>query len=711
MTKSEATHAQALFFEFESKDGYERDRAEYQTIKDPEVSKLLTSKKIVGGGVVTHKGKPEMVYRLGPNDILVWEIKADQKDFSTHGPTGVGIGFVEGTFPNPVEKAEDGVIHYMTCLKKDFNVVGVAAAPLSSNSKKWIISTFRVRAGGRIEKTDKNSILKPSEYLELIDATYAPKETPVEIQEFSAELHNFLRDEMKLSEAEKPLLVSGVMVALGCDAFYRNFRDYEGEALQEQTLYAIRGQVQKLDVMMGAYEQVIAQEATKTKLKQVIIDIKRNLHHAEHHKQSFDLLGHFYGEFLKYSGGDKKGLGIVLTPNHITSLFAKIANLEFGDCALDICTGTAGFLIAAMAQMTAKYENEPEKLEKILKDAFIGIEFNEKNYTLACANMLLRGDGKSNIKHGNCFDSAFDKIESPTFGRPKATFLNPPYSQKKKDEHELDFIVRACELTKPGGMVIAIVPMSCVCEQSKETVSKRAVLLSQNTLVSVMSMPDGLFPTVGTVTCIIVLKAGVPHADNIKSWFAYWKDDGFKLKKNVRAENEPWWDIQQIPPEEVERIVDPIKRERLQASEGWVYPANTWQPLERMDWIKNKRQVKDPLTGRKTIRGKETHWVSDFLNQEERIQYGVKVNLFEKAEELKIQAIYDEEEELKAEGKDAQVAKQKATANNQHWSPAFLEWCAEAYLETDYSQLTKNSFEDALKEYAIAQLRNQDASN
>jgi type I restriction-modification system DNA methylase subunit len=263
---------------------------------------------------------------------------------------------------------------------------------------------------------------------------------------------------------------------------------------------------------------VIAKEATKEKLKQVITEIKRNLHNVDHHKQSFDLLGHFYGEFLKYSGGDKKGLGIVLTPNHITSLFARIANLEYGDSALDTCTGTAGFLIAAMAQMTAKYEANPddsstikqakqERLDKILKDAFLGIEFDENNYTLACANMLLRGDGKSNIKHGNCFDKAFNNIESATFGKPKVTFLNPPYSQKKKDEHELDFIIRACELTKQGGTVIAIVPMSCVCEQKKETVAKRALLLEKNSLTAVMSMPDGLFPTVGTVTCIMVLQA------------------------------------------------------------------------------------------------------------------------------------------------------------------------------------------------------------
>ena len=701
MKKSEATYAQELFARFESKDGFDRNQAEYQSVSNPEIASLLTSKS--GNG----RGKPELTYRLGPNDLLVWEIKQDIKDFSSHGTSGVGIGFLDVTFPQPKEKAEDGIIHYMNGLKRAFNVVGVAAAPTNNG---WKISTFRAKAGCRIEKIEVKEILSPSAYLNLIDATFALKETPAEIQEFSAELHVFLRDEMKLSEAEKPLLVSGVLVGLQDEIFERHFRDYEGEQLQEQTLIAIKnvleeGQVQKLEVMMAAYRRVIASESTKEKLNEVIVKIKRNLHNAEHHKQSFDLLGHFYGEFLKYSGGDKKGLGIVLTPNHITSLFARIANLEYGDCALDTCTGTAGFLIAAMAQMTAKYENEPEKLEKILKDAFLGIEFNEKNYTLACANMLLRGDGKSNIKHGNCFDKAFDGIKSETFGQPKVTFLNPPYSQKKKDEQELDFISRACDLTKQGGSVIAIVPMSCVCEQNKETVAKRGMLLEKNTLTAVMSMPDGLFPTVGTVTCIIVLKAGVPHSHETESWFAYWKNDGFNLKKNVRNVSEPWWDIQKLEPEDIEKVEDESKREKLLAANGWVYPANTYQPLEKVEWIKDKKPQKDPTTGKILIKGKESQWVYDFFNQKERVQYGTKVNLFHKAQELKEQAISDETEELIQDGKHPEIAKQKAIEKNQHWSPAYIEWCSEAYLETDYSQLTKETFEAALQDYAIHLLR------
>ena len=65
----------------------------------------------------------------------------------------------------------------------------------------------------------------------------------------------------------------------------------------------------------------------------------------------FDVVGQFYGEFLKYAGGDKKALGIVLTPRHVTELFSLIANVPKDGRILDPCAGTGGFLVSAMHQM------------------------------------------------------------------------------------------------------------------------------------------------------------------------------------------------------------------------------------------------------------------------------------------------------------------------------------------------------------------------
>jgi type I restriction enzyme M protein len=87
----------------------------------------------------------------------------------------------------------------------------------------------------------------------------------------------------------------------------------------------------------------------------------------------FDVVGQFYGEFLKYTGGDKKALGIVLTPRHITELFALLANVQKDSRVLDICAGTGGFLISAMHQMFRKAETNEEK-ERIKKECLVGID-------------------------------------------------------------------------------------------------------------------------------------------------------------------------------------------------------------------------------------------------------------------------------------------------------------------------------------------------
>src|SRR5947208_15592786 len=80
----------------------------------------------------------------------------------------------------------------------------------------------------------------------------------------------------------------------------------------------------------------------------------------------FDVVGQFYGEFLKYTGGDKKALGIVLTPRHITELFSLLAKVDKNSRVLYICAGTGGFLISAMHQMmkTAVTEKEKDVIKK-----------------------------------------------------------------------------------------------------------------------------------------------------------------------------------------------------------------------------------------------------------------------------------------------------------------------------------------------------------
>ena len=316
----------------------------------------------------------------------------------------------------------------------------------------------------------------------------------------------------------------------------------------------------------------------------------------------FDVVGQFYGEFLKYTGGDKKALGIVLTPRHITELFALLANANKDSRVLDPCAGTGGFLIAAMHQMFKSALTEEEK-DVIKKSGLIGIEQQPNMYALAASNMLLRGDGKANLHQSSCFDSKV--IEEIKKLECDVGLINPPYSQDDEELHELYFILNMLNCMKSGGTGIAIVPINCAISPHKA----KAELLRYHTLEAVMSLPTELFAPVGVIACIMIFTAHKPHAAaDKKTWFGYWRDDGFVRTKHL----------------------------------GRVDQNQTWP----------------------TIRD---HWVETFRNRE--IIDGFSVS-------------------------------QKVGASD--------EWCAEAYLTTDYSTISIADFEREVRNYLAFKITHGD---
>ena len=146
-------------------------------------------------------------------------------------------------------------------------------------------------------------------------------------------------------------------------------------------------------------------------------------------------------------------------------------------------------------------------------------------FCLACSNMMLRGDGKANISQQDCFQ--VDEEEIKKF-KPTIAFLNPPYS-KDNGHKELTFIENALSFLEPHGTCIAIVPQSCAMNTKKGNLVVKKRLLEKHTLKAVMSMPNTLFEDSNTnaVTCVLIFEAHKQHTENTKTWFGYWKEDGF----------------------------------------------------------------------------------------------------------------------------------------------------------------------------------------
>ena len=448
----------------------------------------------------------------------------------------------------PIEYAVDGALHYAKHLAKHYTVLAVAVSGATASALK--VSNFLIPAGNTEAKELANEsgvpvtdIISYDDYYRL--ASFDPdvaKKRHSDLLAFSKELHELIWTKAKISEEDKPLLVSGTLIALMNAPFMKTFGALPAEDVQEAWLGAIKKELDKADIpqakkdtMLQPYSTIAvhpnlgkpdsktAKEYPDGVFKEIISRICDNVWPYINVYHDFDVVGQFYGEFLKYTAGDKKALGIVLTPRHVAELFSLIANVGPESKVLDICAGTGGFLISAMQHMLKKAVTEDERTD-IKRNRLIGIENNPKMFALAASNMILRGDGKANLHQASCFDDAV--INSIKQLKPNVGMLNPPYAQSKSDAelHELYFVKQMLDSLEPGAMGIAIVPMSCAIAPNPV----RDELMKHHTLDAVMSMPQELFYPVGTVTCIMVWIAGKPHAkSDRKTWFGYWRDDGF----------------------------------------------------------------------------------------------------------------------------------------------------------------------------------------
>ena len=517
---------------------------EEQSSDDPKIRDALSRASKSGGGI----GKPEFIVRLPnePDFVIVIECKADP---SRH---------VSDDRDDPQNYAVDGVLLYSRHLAVRFDVIAVAISGTSQTAIR--VSTFRqLRSTGTPEPLldehgEVERLLRVEEYRRLLNFDPAVRRrTQDELMLFSQRLHDYMRDYAKLSENEKPLAVSGVLLALRDEVFKANWRKYKRTTLGRELIVALRREIDTA-VVEPATQRVMLQpyqflethpELNRTPagqsewpLRSLVGLIEENVRPFLETYRDIDVIGQFYGEFLRYTGGDKKELGIVLTPRHLTELFIKMARVGLKDTVVDTCCGTGGFLIAALAEMDARADGDEALRDDIRRHRLIGVEQQPQMFALAASNMILRGDGKANLFQGSCFDPAISaSLTNPQggrFERPTIGLINPPFAQKGEGMHELNFVKKLLDVLRPGGRAAVVLPMSCAIEPHQ----LREAILAEHTLVASISLPNDLFSPIGVITCALVFEAHQPHADSPSAtWFGAWKNDGFvKLKKRGRLD-------------------------------------------------------------------------------------------------------------------------------------------------------------------------------
>ena len=253
-----------------------------------------------------------------------------------------------------------------------------------------------------------------------------------------------------------------------------------------------------------------------------------------------DIMGEMYSEFLKYALGDGKEIGIVLTPPYVTKMMATVLDVNKDSKVMDLATGSAGFLISAMELMIQDVENlygkktteVAKKVENIKKKQLLGVELNAEMFTLASTNMILRGDGSSNIYKGNTFNTPKELYNDFKANR---LLLNPPFSY---DENGIPFIGFGLDNMEKGGLGAIIIQDSA---GSGKAVKSNKAILKKHTLKASIKMPTDLFqPMAGVPTSIYVFEAGKPHDFDMTVKFIDFRNDGYKrTSRAIQEIDEP----------------------------------------------------------------------------------------------------------------------------------------------------------------------------
>ncbi len=446
----------------------------------------------------------------------------------------------------------DGVLYYAKFLKEEYNVIAIAVSGTSTQNMK--VDTFYWMCGQNnytvLEKS-KDIILEPQNYIGLIKGNKLQKAYSLdEIRNTAIDMHNALR-EIKVTETHKPIFIAGILIALNDEDFSKSYSALTSyKSVMQNIQNAIENVLKDSDIKnsrINYIKQVFGTLQDNTKfagiplghsksitwyIEQLEMKIKPMMDYAD---STVDALGVFYHEFIKYSGGDGSGLGIVLTPQHLTEFMCDLAGVNKNSRVVDICCGSGSFLVTAMSKM---FRNaNPDDVESIRRERLYGVEFDDGLYTLAIANMIIRKDGKSNIYKGDCFNEVItSELKSKNIN---IGLINPPYSQK--DVVELEFVEHLLDILTVCGTGVVVVPMSCAIGTKFKEIRER--IMKKHTLNAVFSMPDDIFYPTATNVCVMVWTAHMPHDSTQETFFGYCKNDGFvKRKKLGRIDAFGRWD-------------------------------------------------------------------------------------------------------------------------------------------------------------------------
>ncbi|MFH1551756.1 MAG: N-6 DNA methylase [bacterium] len=564
-----------------------------------------SSKKGTGG-----HGYPDLIYVNETKKLL---ILVENKDHIKNHISKNG--------DKPIDFAVDGIKHYLSFFKqeklnleketikkylKNWKIIGIAFSGDVNDEYNHRLDTFVVE-DSNIQNINRNEILDEEDYLAYFENIDLEKISN-NISKSSSEINRLLRN---LDSQKRPVLLSALMICLypkdsGAD-FKNSYSSWSNQTIIRNIPTTIGDILESENIDKNKIE-VLTNELTFIKtdsdlnntdiLKDILTELEEKVIPLFEKKTSYDIIGKFYEEFLRYAGITNVKKGIVLTPNHITTLFTDLIDIKTNDIIFDPACGTGAFLIAGMNKLVDEIENsnladKKQRIKNIKTKQLIGYEKSSTMYSLAISNMLFRGDGKSQIFNEDFFSKEADDILNNLNEKPTIGFVNPPYGGKDNKTNptkkEIQFLEKMLDVCSRYGIIIS--PLSAYFKDEIE----RNRILSKHTLKCVINMPGELFqPNASTHTAIAVFETNKPHNNN-KVVFYDLKEDGFMLSKNKGRTDalNKWGDIKKETlkkinnPNQYNDSIDLIYK-KIKDNDEWVIQAHSkinYSDLSQKDFI------------------------------------------------------------------------------------------------------------------------------
>lgn len=284
-----------------------------------------------------------------------------------------------------------------------------------------------------------------------------------------------------------------------------------------------RKQNSKIDILLDEYSTIRMNTPTDQQAIAEFIDCVVSISECINSNKwrGEDVMGIFFNEFNRYK--KKSEAGQVFTPEHITDFMYRILEVNKNDRVLDAACGSGGFLVKAMSNMMQEAGGpNTEKAKEIKQTQLYGIEYYKYVYALACANMLIHKDGKTNLEW---LDSRGE--EAGAWIRSKnitKVLMNPPFETKFGCMQIVENVLN----NVPEHTMCAFILPDKKLEKAKSVTDR---IKTNHRLRKVIKLPEDLFQGTGVTTSIFVFEAGVPQ-DKHEFFTCWMKDDGLETVKN-----------------------------------------------------------------------------------------------------------------------------------------------------------------------------------